>query len=263
MDFILKTPQEIKLMAQGGRKLAVIRDQLAARLRPGVTLASIEALAQKLIKQAGGQPSFAMVDDYRWATCINLNQGVVHGVPDQTVVKAGDLVSLDVGLFYQGFHSDTSVSFIAGESKNPKTKKFLAVGRKALQLAINQARPGNRLGHISQAIQQTVESAGYSSVRQLTGHGIGRTLHEPPAIPCFLDQPLEQTLRLQPGLALAIEVIYAFGSPEIVTDPDDHWTISTQDGQLAAIFEQTIAVTAAGPQVLTQLPTSQTGKILL
>jgi len=260
MDLDLKSPQAIKLMALGGQKLAAIRDQLVVMALPNTSLAKIEAQAQNLIKQTGGKPSFSMVPDYHWATCININQGVVHGVPDKTIINSGDLVSIDVGLFYRGFHTDTSVSFIAGTPKDSQMLKFLSTGKQALKTAISQAKSGNHIGHISQAIQQTVESAGYSSIRKLTGHGIGKILHQPPVIPCFLKQPIKDTPLINPGLTLAIEAIYAFGSPDIITDPKDHWTVTTADNQPAAVFEHTIAVTNSGPRILTQLTTSQTDK---
>jgi methionyl aminopeptidase len=263
MDFELKSSQEIKLMALAGQKLAALRQQLVAAAQPGTKLSTLEALAQKLIKQAGAKPSFSMVPNYRWATCINLNQGVVHGVPDDTIIKPGDLISIDVGLYYQNFHSDSCVSFISGSPKSPELLKFISIGRQALKQAIAQVYPGNHVGHISQAIQQTVESAGYSAIRTLTGHGIGRQLHQPPSIPCFLDKPINQTPKLELGLTIAIEVIYAMGSYQLVTDPKDSWTLRTQDGQPAAMFEHTVAVTEIGPRVLTQLSTSQTDKKLL
>jgi methionyl aminopeptidase len=260
MRLKLKSPQDIAIMTTAGRKLARIRQALVAAAKPGVKLSSLEALAQQLIKQSHAQPSFAMVDGYQWATCINLNQGVVHGVPNSTVIKEGDIVSIDVGLFYRGLHSDTSTSFIASKLSRsqirrqyPERFNFLQTGRQALKAAIAQAQVNNHIGHISQAIQQLVEAAGYSSIRRLTGHGIGQALHEPPPVPCFLDQPIKQTPKIKPGLTLAIEVIYAAGSPEIITRSQDHWTVVTKDGKMAAVFEHSIAITLAGPKILTTL----------
>jgi len=251
----LKSPTELRLMRTGGRRLAQIRAKLLKAVRPGVTGLQIEALAQKLIKKAGGQPSFPTVKGYHWATCINVNQGVVHGIPTAYRFQPGDLVTIDVGLLYQGFHTDCSASILVKGNQPPPAfkQRFLNVGRLALKKAIQQAVPGHRIGHISSAIETTLKKAGYSPIRVLTGHGIGRRLHEPPPIPGFLAGPLSQTPLIKKGMTLAIEVIYALGKPEVVTAPDG-WTIQTQDGKIAAVFEETIAVLDDGPLILTSFP---------
>ena len=242
-------------MAEGGKKLAAIKNQLVNFAAPGVALSQIEALAQKLISNSGGQASFALVPGYRFATCVNLNSGIVHGIPSATKITEGDLVSIDVGLYYQGFHTDTSVSFTATRQKNlyPDKLKFLAVGKKALKLAIAQAVPGHRVGHISKALEDTISAAGYSPATNLTGHGVGRQLHEAPAVPCFIDGPIELSPKLTVGMTLAIEAIYMAGPPDTVTDEADHWTIAPADGKLAAVFEDTVAITTTGPQILTEM----------
>ena len=250
--------KKIAAMKAGGQKLSEIKHHLVSIAKPGVSLSTIESEAQRLIKATGGQPSFAMVPNYHWATCINLNDGLVHGVPDDKKIKEGDLVSIDVGLFLNGFHTDTSVSFISTPKSAsdsaiayPKKTALLQVGKKALAKAIVQAKTGNHVGHISQAIQVVVESAGYSVARNLTGHGVGEQLHQQPMIPCFLKTPLEETPIIQSGLTLAIEVIYMAGFHQTITDAEDNWTVRTEDGNLAAVFEETIVVSKGGPVVLT------------
>jgi methionyl aminopeptidase len=248
----LKTPEQIAIMKLAGQKLKSIRLALKDFSQPGVKLSDIESLAQTMIKQAGGQPSFSMVKGYQWATCINLNEGLVHGVPDDKVIKEGDLVSIDVGIFYQGFHSDSAVSFIAGKaSDHPQKQKLLSIGQLALKNSIKQAKPGNRIGHISSLMQKTIESAGFNVARNLTGHGLGRNLHESPAVPCFLSGSIDQTPLIEAGLTIAIEAIYMAGNFDTTTDPQDNWTIITKDRKDAAMFEHSVAVTNSGPVVLT------------
>jgi len=197
MKIPLKSPEEIKIMQEGGRKLSAVLRQLVEMAKPGVTLADVEKRAQDLIKKTGGVPGFARVAGYKWATCINVNDGIVHGIPDETEIKEGDVVSVDIGLFYKGLNTDTCRTVYAQSlSQKPKAKSqkhedinlFLKTGKQALEEAIKQAKVGNRVGHISRAIQKRIEGAGYSSVRNLTGHGVGKKLHEPPQIPCFLDK---------------------------------------------------------------------------
>lgn len=244
----VKTPQEIKVMTEGGSKLANIRNRLAKMVAPGTTPLEIEQKAQELIKNQGGQPSFQMVKNYRWATCININDGVVHGIPTSTPFKEGDLVSIDVGMFYKGFHTDTSVTLPAGAT-DARLEKFLEVGRLALTSAIGQAKPGNKVSDISKAIQSMVKKHGYSAVRALTGHGIGKNLHEEPQIPCFWEKSMQDMI-LPEGAVLAIEAIYTMGEPDLVLS-EDNWTLRTKDGTMAGLFEETVAVVPDGPLVLT------------
>ncbi len=248
----LKTPKQIAIMSLGGQKLKQIRLALQKATQPGIKLSTIEKLAQDLILKADGKPSFSMVEGYNWATCINLNEGLVHGVPDDKVIKEGDLVSIDVGLYFKGFHTDSAVSFIAGnQNKYQKKQQLLKIGKLALKKAIQEAKPGNRIGHISRMMQKTIESAGFNVARNLTGHGLGQTLHEAPSVPCFLDKPLSKTPLIKAGLTIAIEAIYMAGSSNTITDPKDNWTIITKDRKDAAMFEHSIAVTKNGPVVLT------------
>lgn len=264
MSIPLKTPQEIRSMQTGGRLLAGVLDRISAAAVPGTSLLELEDIAVSLIAKTGGKPSFKMVPGYRWATCLNVNAGVVHGVPNRYQLKTGDVFSVDAGIYYRGFHTDAARSLVVPpNSSSPKSLRlpkplnvsasFLAAGRLALARAIDQAVPGNRIGHLSQAIEETLQAAGFSPVRELTGHGVGRQLHEEPSIPCFLDGPVAATPAIKSGMVLAIEVIYAAGKPGIKVGQDD-WTIVTADGSLAGLFEETVAVTAAGPKILSVSP---------
>lgn len=244
------TPEDIETMAQGGAKLAVIRDTLAKMVAAGVSPLDIEKKAQELILKTGGKPSFQMVKNYRWATCININEGVVHGIPTGRAFVRGDIVSIDVGMFYKGFHTDTSVT-VPVDRIDKKTQKFLQVGQETLIRAISQAKLGNRISDISKTIQSNLERNGYSPVRALTGHGIGKNLHETPQIPCFWDAGVKDGEVISEGAVLAIEVIYAAGSSDLVLSGEDGWTIATKDGKIAGLFEETVAATRKGPRVLT------------
>lgn len=261
----IKTEEELAIMKEGGKRLAWVMKQVLAKIAPGVEFKALDRLAESLIKKQGGKPSFKMVKNYHWATCINLNQGVVHGIPGNQRIKKGDLVSLDMGIFYRGFHTDMARTLCVrtknlrlparsasgGKTQNWREKeRFLKTGRLALKKAIGAAKPGNRVGHISQAIEKVIKKAGFSPVKALTGHGIGRKLHESPQIPCYLREPITKTEILKPGITLAIEVIYNQGGFGVVVKKDG-WTVETEDGKLAALFEDTIVITPRGSRVLT------------
>jgi methionyl aminopeptidase len=249
----IKTEEEIRMMAEGGKKIAEIRDQISELVKPGITTGELDRKADELIEKAGGQASFKMVPGYRWATCINLNDVVVHGIPGDQVIKRGDKVGIDVGMFYKGFHTDTAttVKVKSKSEKDIEIENFLETGRKALNKAIEQAKPGKRVMDISRAIQETVEEAGYSVVTALTGHGVGRNLHEEPPIPCFVLGNYEHSPQLVIGTVLAIEVMYNAGKSEVAYKNDDGWTIVTADGKISGLFEHTVAVTKSGPVILT------------
>lgn len=248
----IKTPAEIKIMQEGGKINAKVLGDVLAAVRSGKTLEELDKLAEMAILRHGGSPSFKTVRGYKFATCININEGVVHGVPSKRKIKLGDIVSVDIGIYYKGFHTDSAWTIVAnGEaSVNSAKKKFLEAGEIALERAIRQCKPSNKVSDISRAIQATIEGAGYSVVRDLVGHGVGRFLHEPPEIPGFLRSGKD--LELEEGMTLAIEVIYNQGKGGIETDKKDGWTISSRDGSSAALYEHTIALTKRGPIVLTQ-----------
>jgi len=246
----IKTPQEIEIMAEAGKKLSRVKNTLKEAVKPGVSAMDIEMLAQKLIKEEGAEGSFDKVPGYHWMTCINVNEGLVHGIPTKALVfKKGDVVSIDVGLYYKGFHSDTSIT--VGINVPPDVKKFLNIGQMALDKAIPQAKAGNYLYKISEAIESTIEGAGYSTIKALVGHGVGRDLHEDPQIPCFVPGRIEDSPKIVTGMVIAIEVMYAMGSDKVEV-LEDGWTIAMRDGKISALFEETVAVTENGPKVLTR-----------
>ncbi len=246
----IKSGQEIESMRRAGRILAGVMVQLLAAAKPGVKTKELDTLAEKLIKKADAKPSFKMVDNYQWASCINLNDGLVHGIPNDYQIKAGDLVTLDLGVFYQGFHADMARTLRVQAQSSREKERFLEIGQEVLRKATAMARPGNRVGHISQIIQQIVEKAGYSVSRKFTGHGIGRSLHEEPKIPCFLEGSINKTPKLKANMTLAIEVIYSQGRPEVKV-AQDGWTASTADAKLGGLFEDTVLITETRPKVLT------------
>lgn len=243
-----KTKEELAKMAEGGRYLAEIKNELIDMVDTGVSAMDIEAKARLLIKKTGGSPSFTMVDNYHWATCVNVNQQVVHGIPKkETVFKENDVVSVDVGLYFKGFHTDTSMTKYLGSDK--KIINFLKIGESALNNALMAARAGNKISDISREMEK-VEEHGYSVMRNLVGHGIGRNLHEDPQIPCYVAKGYDQVI--PEDVTLAIEIMYTFGEPEVILE-EDNWTISTHDGKISALFEETVATTQKNPIVLSRL----------
>jgi len=244
-----------KNFLQAGQRLARAFAKTIKEIKPGVTLLELEVLANEYIDEQGGKPGFKMVDNYDWATCININDGVVHGIPDGTKIKPGDIVSLDMGLYYRGWHSDMAYTMLIKSEKSKvrnekKNKDFLRVGEEALEKAIDQAKPGNRVGHISQVIEDTIGQAGYRVITRLTGHGVGRELHQDPMIPGVLTGRVERTPKIKAGMGLAIEVIYTKGKPGIKT-AGDGWTIVTEDGKISSLFEKTVLVTKNGAKIIT------------
>lgn len=245
-----RTPEEIAVMREGGQKLGVILQDLLLFARLGTSLIDIDRRADRLIQETGGAASFKTVKNYQWATCLCVNDVVVHGLPTEYKLRGDDALTIDVGMFYKGFHTDTAWTKIIQNSE--KNTKFLQVGEDALWKAIAEARIGNRVSHISGAIQQTIEGAGYGIVRTLVGHGVGRELHEAPQIPGFLKSPVEASPELVPGMTIAIEVIYAMGKGAVSYANNDGWSIATKDRSLSAVFEHTVAITPSGPLILTE-----------
>jgi methionyl aminopeptidase len=259
MKIPVKTAKEIKIITQNGRKLANVLKKLLKKARPGVSLIKLEKEAQSLIKNQKAYPSFMKVPTYHWATCLNINEGVVHGIPNNYRLKKGDLLSIDLGLFYKGFHIDMARTLcvrdqkLKGKSqKSGEKEKFLRAGEEALRKATQAARPGNRIGHLSKAIEKELKKHRLAPVKSLTGHGIGRSLHEPPSIPCFLKGEVKNTPLLEAGMTLALEVIYVQGSPNL-TVKKDGWTVVTKDGSWAGLFEDTILITKNKAKILTCL----------
>ena len=236
-------------MTEGGKRLGAIKTQLMSAVKAGVTPLEIDSLCRELILKGGDQPSFKMVPGYSHSTCINVNEGIVHGIPGSTPFKAGDLVKVDLGLYHEGFHLDSAFT-LQVPPLDPKVSTFISVGQQALKLAIAQARPGNSIYDISLAMQDTIETAGYKAIRDLTGHGVGRELHMEPYIPCYADRSSKKHV-IHPNQTLAIEVMYAMGDYHLVEAPDG-WTLSTQDGSLTGMIEETVFVSEEGPIILTQ-----------
>lgn len=252
-----KTPEEIAWMREGGKKLGNILQILLTSAVAGITLLQLEDQAQKLIAEAGGTPSFQTVDGYRWATCLCVNEVVVHGIPTPYLLQVGDVLTIDIGMLYKGFHTDTAWTKIITNEKLQVTnyeekQTFLNIGMLALERAMEAAKVGNHIGDISYVIQKTIEDAGYSVVKSLTGHGVGKVLHEDPQIPNYVRGKIDNTSLLVEGMTIAIEPIYTMGKGEVVYENDDGWTIATRDRSLSAVFEHTIALTHEGSLVLTK-----------
>lgn len=243
----VKTDKEIALMKMSGVICAHVLKIVLENVKAGVSCHNLDKIAKKEIEKRGAVASFMTVNDYKWAICTTVNEQVVHGIPKERVLKNGDILGIDIGVFYKGFHSDMAITVPVGEVKDT-VKKFLAAGKDALIKAIRQAKVRNRIGDVSATIQKQIEEAGFSIVKSLTGHGVGRALHEQPLIPGFGKKGTGP--KILENMVLAIEVIYAQGSGEVKLERDN-WTISTIDGLLAGLFEQTVAVTKNGPIVLT------------
>ncbi len=254
----IKTIEEVEIMAHGGKILADTLFKVVDSIKPGMTEIEVDALADNLIVQKGGEPGFKKVPGYHHATCISTNEVVVHGIPSKYRLKEGDVIGVDCGVFYKGFHTDMSETVrVQGTGSGVQGKKnevdlFLETGKRALEAGIKAAKFGNRIGHISQAIQEIVEESGYSVVRSLIGHGVGRELHEEPEIPGYLSKDISKTLALKEGMTIAIEVIYNMGKPDVVYANRDGWTIKTQDNSPSGVFERTVAITTGEPKVLTR-----------
>lgn len=246
-----KTDAEIEIMRVGGEKLKAVMKQLVPQIRAGITTNDINVLAETYIKEQGADISFNKVEGYKWAVCVPINEQVVHTPPTKRVLKNGDVLTVDVGAYYQGFHTDHAITLVVGGTSTPKIDRFLQVGKEALQLAIDQARVGKRIGHISEAIEKKVVGAGYTIMKQLTGHGVGKQLHEDPLIPGYISKPIEKTMKLRPGMVLALEVIYSMGSADITYEENLEWSIITADKSMSACFEHTVALTDKNSLVLT------------
>jgi methionyl aminopeptidase len=241
-----KTQTEIDLMRQSGQIAAKALGKAIKNIKVGVKASELDKIAGEEMISQGGDWSYKSVPGYKWATCINFNEGVVHGIPTDRVVEEGDLVSIDLAATYQGWHTDTAWTILLG--KDPEKEKFLSVGEEALWLGIKQAIDGNTVGDIGAAIQGKVEGAGYHIVRTLVGHGVGGKLHEDPQVPGYGKKGTG--LLLEQGMTIAIEVIYTKGTTEVVLDKDG-WTYMSADGSISGLFEMTVVVGKEKAEVLT------------
>jgi methionyl aminopeptidase len=236
-------------MRAGGLIMRQIKPQLQSFVAVGMSFADIEAEAQRLIKAHGVKPNFSTVPGYHWATCIMKNDELCHGIPSpDKKVADGDVMSIDVGILYGGYHLDTSISFGVGDVSGDN-QHFLEIGKQSLRKAINKVKAGVSVYEVSAAMQRVVERAGYSAVYQLTGHGVGEELHMEPAIPCIA-QRSDKNVWLTEGQTIAVEIMYAKGDAHLKLDKDG-WTYRTSDGSISAMFEETVLVTARGYEVLT------------
>ena len=236
-------------MARSGRVVAETHALIGEHIRPGVTTGELDTLAEEFIRSRGGVPTFLGYRGFPASLCLSPNDMVVHGIPGPYRLDEGDILSVDVGVTLDGFVADAAYTHPVGEVTDD-ARRLLEVGQQALAAGVAQARAGNRLSDISHAVQSATEAAGYSVIRSLVGHGVGRSMHEDPQIPNF-GEPGKGPL-LQPGMTLAIEPMINAGGPEVYVH-DDHWSISTSDGSLSCHFEHTVAVTETGPWILTQL----------
>jgi methionyl aminopeptidase len=244
---IKKSREEIERMAAAGTILVRTMNLLAGKVRSGVSTRELDKAAEKFIRSQGAEPAFKGYRGFPGSICASPNSMIVHGIPGPYKLQRGDILSVDIGVIRDGWVADAARTFPVGPI-TPIARKLLATTEEALMLAVDQCRPGNHLGDVSHAIQQHVEDAGFSIVRTLVGHGIGRSMHEDPQIPNF-GKP-GTGVELEEGMVLAVEPMVTAGRHGVRVG-EDHWAIYSQDGSLAAHFEFTIAVTAEGPRVLT------------
>jgi methionyl aminopeptidase len=250
---VRKSAQELDQMARAGTIVADTLSLLAENIRPGTTTAELDALADEFIRSKGGVPTFLGYRGpypYPASICTSPNDVVVHGIPGDYTLAEGDILSVDVGVTLDGYVADSAYTFPVGDI-GPEAERLLEACKAALEAGIQQAKSGGKLTDISHAVQRATEEAGFSVVRSLVGHGVGRDMHEDPQIPNYGEPGRGPTLA--PGMTLAIEPMITAGSHEVVVR-DDKWTIATADGSLSAHFEHTVAVTDEGPRILTAAP---------
>jgi methionyl aminopeptidase len=245
---IYKSPSEIDRMRRAGRITAATIERLVPEVKPGVTTRQLDDIAEDFMRSEGGTPSFKGYRGFPASICTSINEEVVHGIPGGRKLKEGDILSLDVGAVWEGYHGDSAVTVFVGEPPSDQAEKLVRVTEEALEAGIAMIRPGGKLTDIGNAVQHVVEGAGFSVVREYVGHGIGRALHEDPQIPNY--GAAGRGPEIRPGLVIAVEPMVIAGDwPTRVLG--DNWTVVTEDGTLAAHFEHTIAVTEDGPEVLT------------
>lgn len=255
----LKAPWELAIMRDNGRRLAEVAEVLRAAIAPGVTSLDLDRIAEEKIRALGALPSFKgyVVDKvpFPGTICASFNEQVVHGIPTNRAIQAGDVLSIDMGLHFGGYHVDSAFTVVVGKAP-PRVDELLDRTRKSLYVGIAEARPGRRVGDIGFAIESAIKPYGFGIVRQLVGHGIGRALHERPSVPNY-GKPNTGDL-LKPGMCLAIEPMITLGGWKTRL-LKDAWTVVTSDGSISAHFEHTVAITPTGPEILTVLDGSTTG----
>ena len=247
---VLKTSRELGIMKEACSIAAGALQTVGNAVVEDITTAELDALTKKYIRSRGGEPNFKNYNGFPSTACISINNEVIHGIPSKTrKICAGDIVSVDLGAKFQGYHGDNAATFACGDV-SPEAKRLMSVTKDALYEGIKAARAGSRIGDISNAVQRTVEAAGFSVVRQYVGHGIGTQLHEAPEVPNF--GTAGRGIRLLPGMTLAIEPMVNIGSYDVKVLPDG-WTVITKDGSLSAHFEQTIVAAPDGPKIMTMV----------
>lgn len=246
---VTKTPREIELMREAGKIVALTHQELKRHIKPGITTKEIDEIAEKTITGLGGIPSFKGYNGFPASACVSVNEELVHGIPGNRKLRDGDIVSIDLGAIYKGYHGDSAWTYAVGDISDI-AKKLMDVTEKSLYVGLEQAVPGNRLSDISHAIQKYVEKNGFSVVREYVGHGIGTSLHEDPPIPNY--GPPGKGPKLKPGMALAIEPMVNQGD-RFVRTLSDLWTVVTRDGKMCAHFEHTIVITDEGYEIMTQV----------
>lgn len=248
MSVTIKTAREIELMREAGRLLELVHDELAKAIRPGISTWDIDHFGEELIRSYGCVPNFLHYNGYPASICVSVNDEVVHGIPHKDhIIQEGDIVSLDAGLIYKGYHSDAARTHAVGEI-SPEAQQLIDVTRQSFFEGIKYAKPGHHLHEISAAIGAYAESFGYGVVRDLVGHGIGTSLHEDPQIPNFAQK--RRGIRLEPGMTLAIEPMINMGRADVCW-LDDDWTVVTEDESLSAHYENTVLITDGEPELLT------------
>ncbi|MEK7681431.1 MAG: type I methionyl aminopeptidase [Chloroflexota bacterium] len=245
----LKSRQELDYMRQAGKVVAHMIDALVKAVRPGIRTGELDAIAERVVRDMGAIPSFKGYRGFPATICVSVNDEIVHGIPGRRVLNEGDIVGLDVGAIVSGYHGDAAVTVGVGRISR-EAEQLIETTRETLARGIQEARAGNRMGDISAAIQSYAESRGYSVVKEYVGHGIGRALHEEPAVPNYGERG--KGLALQSGMVLALEPMVNIGTWRTRLKPDN-WTVVTLDGSLSAHFEHTVAITDGTPEVLTRL----------
>mgnify|MGYP002529674200 FL=1 len=245
---VLKPGRELKIMKEACSISAGALEVAGKAVEPGVTTAEIDRLAEEYIRRRGGEPNFKNYEGYPATACISINNEVIHGIPsEKRKLRAGDIVSIDLGAKFDGYHGDNAATFACGDV-SPEAKRLMDTTRESLYEGIRAACAGGRIGDIGHAVQSYVEARGYSVVRQFVGHGVGTHLHEAPEVPNFGTPG--RGIRLLPGMTIAIEPMVNAGGYDVKVQPDG-WTVLTKDGSLSAHFEHTIVITADGPKIMT------------
>lgn len=243
-----KSQKEIELMREAGRILAITHHELAKEIKAGMSTKEVDRIGETIIRDYGCEPSFLNYCGYPGSICVSINDEVVHGIPNEKhIIRDGDIVSLDAGVIYKGYHSDAARTIMVGDVSD-EARRLVEVTRESFFVGIKQAKAGNHIIDIGRAIQEYVEEQGFSVVRDLTGHGIGKHLHEKPDIPNYADA---RGIKLKPGMTLAVEPMVNAGEYDVAW-MDDDWTVVTYDGSLSAHYENTILITEGEPEILSQ-----------